>query len=173
MLENSSPSNLLETGSHLFIQYLGIQTCIHSAIYKCHLPYTFCTHAAPYQLTPTSMFHAHHYAVTVVVLTRSTPNMLDPFWFKLIYFGFIWPKECAANIHQPSFFMFLWQSLNLAVFVPFCKAIVFFFGRRPLRLTSCKCPSHCLSSHWNTSLHRSSLCQVRSTCSSVFHCKAA
>lgn len=33
--------------SHLFIQHLGVQTWMHSAIYKCHLTHTFWTHAFP------------------------------------------------------------------------------------------------------------------------------
>lgn len=45
--ENSYSAELLETRSHLFIYYLGLQSCIHSSIYyKCHPPCNFCTHAA-------------------------------------------------------------------------------------------------------------------------------
>uniref|UniRef100_A0A0E9WNI2 Uncharacterized protein n=1 Tax=Anguilla anguilla TaxID=7936 RepID=A0A0E9WNI2_ANGAN len=78
MLEYSSSAKLLETGSHLVSQYFGISTGIHGAIYKCHLPNTFCTHAAPYHHTPTSVLHCRDYAFTVVVLARFTPNMQDP-----------------------------------------------------------------------------------------------
>ena len=43
-----SKTPLLETGIHLFIQYLGIQTCIHSALYKCQISPTLFTHMQPH-----------------------------------------------------------------------------------------------------------------------------
>ena len=84
MSENSSPTKPLGTGNHLFFPQLGKQTHIHSDIYKFHLTLTFCSHAAPFQHTPSSMFHSQHYVI-IVVLARSTPDMLDPILFKVIY----------------------------------------------------------------------------------------
>lgn len=48
LLRNSSPAKLLEMGSHLLIQYLGLQSCILSAIYNVTHP-AFYTHTALYQ----------------------------------------------------------------------------------------------------------------------------
>lgn len=56
------------TGSQLFTQRLGLQTCIHGTICKQHPPYTF-----RYLHASTSVFHGRRNAVTGVILGRSTP----------------------------------------------------------------------------------------------------
>lgn len=58
VLDQFSPAKLL---SHLFIQYIGTQICFHGAIYKCHLPHSFCARVAPYHHTAPSTLHGRRY----------------------------------------------------------------------------------------------------------------
>ena len=73
---------------------------------------TFYTHSAPYQYTPIPMFHSWYYTVSVVVLGRSKPNMLEPHLIQTNLFQTHLNKEHAAIICQASFHV---QSLILQV----------------------------------------------------------
>ena len=72
----------------LVSQYFGTSSGIRGAMYKCHLPNIFCTHAAPYH-TPISVLHCRYYAYTVLVLARVMPIRLDPIWAEQIHLGLI------------------------------------------------------------------------------------
>lgn len=71
--------------SHLFIQYSCLQSLIHSPVSAALSP---------------RMFHSQHY---VVVLARSTINILDPHRIQTQSFWFHVTKECSANVHQALF----------------------------------------------------------------------
>ena len=76
--------------SHLVSQYFAHAFMVLS---KNTSSPPFCTHAAPYHHTPTSVLHCRDYTFPVVVLARLAPNMLDPIWAKQMYLGLIWPKN--------------------------------------------------------------------------------
>lgn len=131
-----SPAKLLRTMSH--IQHLGKKSAYVAA--SINVIYTF---LLSYQLHIGSLaplcFTADTLAVTVVVLARSTPNMLNLIWSKHIYLR----SMCAANSHQASFHGF--GKVDRCRAAQLCEqtsswmlSIEFDFMHRP---------SHCMISH--------------------------
>ena len=115
---------------------------IHSATYKCHLPNTFCAHAAPYQHIPTSMLHCQDCAFTVVIRARFTPKHVDPIWAEQICLGLIWPTTVLSILIRLLFVFFskgfilqLWaeEQTRVLSWMPSIEGDIM------------PCPSHCLS----------------------------
>lgn len=77
----------VETESHLFIQCFGLQTFIHRAIYKCHLPKTF------YIMQPDFSTLSPPRSMVSNVQSLVHAKHDEPIWSKQIYLCFIWPKN--------------------------------------------------------------------------------
>ena len=106
-----------------FIQYLVIQTYVHSAIYTC-LPLHFL-----YSCSPISA-HSHlHVSWSALCSHCGSPSQVHakhfgPHLIQTNLFWFHLTKECAANSHQASSHL-LWQSLILQ-FCSILWAMIFF-----------------------------------------------
>ncbi len=95
MLENQ----FLKGGHHLLLQNVTVHVGIHVSLNEPQLPSTSSSDAAPDHDATTTMLDCRQGTIFLVLLTRSSPHMLDTIWVKQVYLGLIRPQDMVPVIH--------------------------------------------------------------------------
>ncbi len=84
---------------HLLLQNVTVYVGIHVSLNEPQLPSTSSSHAAPDHDATTTMLDCRRGTISLVLLTRASPHMLDTIWVKRVYLRLIRPQDMAPVIH--------------------------------------------------------------------------
>ncbi len=83
----------------LLLQNVTVHVGIHVSLNEPQLPSTSSIHAAPDHDATTTMLDCRRGTISLVLLTRASPHMLDTIWVKRVYLRLIRPQDMAPVIH--------------------------------------------------------------------------